>query len=83
MGAYLAFTGPRNLGRYPDRARSPYRLPWPAGVAHICAQGNRGVVSHRGAEEFAYDFSMPVGSPVCAARAGIVTKVRVSRDGRS
>ena len=81
-GTYLIFTGPRNLERYPARVSSPYRLPWPGGTTRFCAQSNRGIVSHRGAEEYAYDFSMPVGSLVCAARAGTVSKVEVSRDGR-
>lgn len=33
------------------------------------------MVSHRGRDEFAYDFAMPVGSDVCAARGGKVTRV--------
>jgi murein DD-endopeptidase MepM/ murein hydrolase activator NlpD len=78
---FLLFTGPRNLDRYPPSAASPYRLPWPAGVKYLCVQGNRAVVSHRGRDEFAYDFAMPVGSDVCAARAGIVSRVVVTNDG--
>jgi hypothetical protein len=79
--AYLLFTGPRDLSLYPLAADSPYRLPWPAGESHLCVQGNRGVVSHRGFEEFAYDFTMPVGSDVLAARGGVVRRVDVSHDG--
>jgi murein DD-endopeptidase MepM/ murein hydrolase activator NlpD len=79
--AYLAFTGPRDTDLYPPRGQSPYRLPWPAGVTRLCVQSNRGVVSHRGPEEFAYDFAMPVGSDVCAARAGTVVQVVVEHDG--
>lgn len=75
LGAYVRFTGPRQGVRYPDKASSSYRLPWPAGEAHLCIQGNRAVVSHRGAEEFAWDFVMPVGTPVLAMRGGRVTKV--------
>jgi murein DD-endopeptidase MepM/ murein hydrolase activator NlpD len=81
LATYLLFTGPHNLDRYPPSESSPYRLPWPAGVTHFCCQSNRGIVSHRGWEEFAYDFKMPVGSPVCAARAGQVARVEVSHDG--
>jgi len=44
-------------------------------------QGNRGVVSHRTWEEFAYDFKMPVGTDVCAARGGFVAFADVSHDG--
>jgi murein DD-endopeptidase MepM/ murein hydrolase activator NlpD len=39
------------------------------------------VVSHRDREQFAYDFSMPVGSDICAARGGEVIKVVADRDG--
>ena len=68
--------GPRPEVTYPDPATSPYRLPWPAGVERVCAQGNRGVVSHyEGRGEFSWDFAMPVGSPVCAAREGVVERV--------
>jgi murein DD-endopeptidase MepM/ murein hydrolase activator NlpD len=79
--AYHLFTGPHNLDRYRSPETSLYRLPWPAGVTRFCCQSNRGIVSHRGWEEFAYDFKMPVGSPVCAARAGIVAWIDVSHDG--
>ncbi|MCC6143250.1 MAG: M23 family metallopeptidase [Candidatus Hydrogenedentes bacterium] len=78
---YILFTGPHDLDRYPDPAASPYLLPWPGGVTWLCIQSNRGVVSHRGREEFAYDFKMPEGSPVVAARAGKVIRVEESRDG--
>ena len=79
--AYLLFTGPRHLDRYPPREGSPYRLPWPAGQTKFCGQSNRGIVSHRGWEEFAYDFNMPVGSDVCAARGGAVIRVVIHHDG--
>jgi murein DD-endopeptidase MepM/ murein hydrolase activator NlpD len=78
---FVLFTGPRHLDLYPDSASSPYKLPWPSGVRYICCQSNRGIVSHRGAEEFAYDFAMPVGSDVCAARGGVVSRIDVSHDG--
>jgi murein DD-endopeptidase MepM/ murein hydrolase activator NlpD len=81
IGAYLLFTGPRHLDRYPPRETSPYRLPWPAGLTRLCSQSNRGVVSHRGWGEYAYDFNMPVGSDVCAARGGVVTRVIVRHEG--
>jgi murein DD-endopeptidase MepM/ murein hydrolase activator NlpD len=74
--------GADTSARYPARATSPYLLPWPAGIAYLCAQGNRGVVSHKGAGQYAYDFAMPVGSDVCAARAGVVNKIIVRHDGQ-
>lgn len=67
-------TGPENLDDYPKQAGSPYQLPWAAGVERICVQGNRGFVSHHGGGRFAWDFAMPVGSKVCAARAGTVVR---------
>jgi hypothetical protein len=78
---FLVRTGPRDLSLYPNPASSPYRLPWSAGITRLCIQGNRAVVSHREDGEFAYDFAMPVGSDVCAARAGVVIEVEMSNDG--
>jgi hypothetical protein len=80
---HYVFTGPADLSIYPPRETSPYRLPFVAGVRRWCVQGNRGAYSHHGWQEFAWDFAMPVGSDVCAARAGIVTRVEVSYDGHS
>jgi murein DD-endopeptidase MepM/ murein hydrolase activator NlpD len=55
-----------------------YALPFRAGEAHRIIQGNLGKFSHfQGSEnEYAVDFDAPVGTIVCAARAGIVTGVR-------
>jgi hypothetical protein len=78
---FALFTGPRDLSRYPPPTTSPYRLPWTPGVTRLCVQGNRAVVSHRGWDELAYDFAMPVGSEVRAARAGVVVRVVVEHDG--
>jgi hypothetical protein len=78
---FFVFTGPHDFGRYPEAAKSRYRLPWTGGVTRLCIQGNRAIVSHRDGEEFAYDFAMPVGSDVCAARAGTVVEIDVEHDG--
>jgi hypothetical protein len=78
---YRVHTGPADLTGYPAASSSPYRLPWPSGVTRSCIQGNRGIVSHRGAEEYAYDFVMPIGSVFCAARAGTVVQVVDEHDG--
>ena len=83
IALYLLLTGPRDLDAYPPQATSPYRLPWPAGVTRFCIQGNRAVVSHREpSREIAWDFVMPVGSDVLAARGGRVTRVVVTNDAR-
>jgi len=78
---YWFATGPTNLDQYPPAATSPYHLPFPADKTYLCVQSNRGVVSHRGWEQFAYDFAMPLGSDICAARAGEVIDVVVRHDG--
>lgn len=76
------FTGPEEPSAYPDRATSPYRLPWPGGERRLCVQGNRGIVSHRAADgEHAWDFAMPVGSTIVAARGGRVVRVVEHHDG--
>jgi len=81
IGVYWIATGPQHLEQYPSASASPYRLPYPADKTWLCVQSNRGVVSHRGWEQFAYDFAMPVGSDICAARAGEVVKVVAGHDG--
>lgn len=65
------------------RARSPYLLPWRGGSSRLCVQGNCGVVSHFKGEwdQHSFDFAMPVGTPVLAARAGVVVDVDVSHHG--
>ncbi len=49
-----------------------YVLPFPKGPARRVLQGYNGRYGHQGMAEFAYDFQMPIGSPVIAARAGEV-----------
>jgi len=81
VALYCVATGPTNFSQYPPAESSPYRLPWAAGKTFRCCQSNRGIVSHRGWEQFAYDFDMPVGTEVCAARGGKVIKVVMEHDG--
>lgn len=66
-----------DCGIYPDQTASPYVLPYPAGAEHLVwrttshyTPGNRGVGL------YAIDFQMPIGSPVAAARSGVVIAVR-------
>ena len=79
--AYLIFTGPRDLAQFPPPETSPYRLPWPGGVRYLCVQSVRGIVSHRGRSQFGYDFYMPIGSDISAARAGTVVRVVTHHEG--
>ncbi len=57
--------------RHDDDAR--YRMPFGGGVPRELSQGANGKFSHRG--EYAFDFPMPIGTPVLTAREGIVVKV--------
>ncbi|HNZ48486.1 MAG TPA: M23 family metallopeptidase [Candidatus Hydrogenedentes bacterium] len=60
---------------FPDPENSPYCLPWEAGKSYWCIQGVGGIVSHHGSSRYAYDFYMPEGTEVRAAREGKVVKV--------
>jgi murein DD-endopeptidase MepM/ murein hydrolase activator NlpD len=86
VGALLALSlvgcpyGPRELDRYPASETSPYLLPYATGTRSLCVQGNNGVVSHNGGGEFAYDFLMPTGTSIHAAREGVVIAVRDDSD---
>jgi murein DD-endopeptidase MepM/ murein hydrolase activator NlpD len=64
-------------GPYPDQATSPYVLPYPVGDTHRVFQGNCSNISHLPDTiyQYAYDFSMTMGSPVVAAAPGRVVKV--------
>jgi len=57
-----------------------YRLPYADDATFPIIQGYRAKLSHRGAEQFTLDFGMPVGTPVHAAREGIVALVEDSHD---
>lgn len=55
-----------------------YRLPWPCGEDFVVTQGNDGDEcgirgNHTGIEKYAWDFGLPMRTPVLAARAGVVT----------
>lgn len=71
---YRYFRGHRG-GRHNDAL---YLLPYRAGEAYPLSQGNRGKFSHGvgTADEYAFDFTMPVGTTICAARDGVVAGVR-------
>jgi murein DD-endopeptidase MepM/ murein hydrolase activator NlpD len=57
-----------------------YRLPYGDDVSFPIIQGYGAKLSHRGAERFTLDFGMPVGTPVHAARDGLVVLVEDSHD---
>lgn len=55
-----------------------YRLPYAAGASFPVLQGYGSRFSHTGLEEFAVDFGMPEGTPVHAARGGVVARLEES-----
>jgi len=55
-----------------------YSLPYAPGRSYRVLQGYGSRFSHKGLEEFAVDFDMPEGTPVHAARGGIVARVEES-----
>ena len=57
-----------------------YRLPYGDEVSFPIIQAYGAKLSHRGAERFTLDFGMPAGTPVHAARDGVVVLVEDSHD---
>jgi murein DD-endopeptidase MepM/ murein hydrolase activator NlpD len=55
-----------------------YRLPYGDDVSFPIIQGYDAKLSHRGVEQHTLDFGMPVGTPVHAARDGVVVLVEDS-----
>lgn len=51
-----------------------YALPYATGRSYRVLQGYGSRFSHKGLEEFAVDFDMPEGTPVHAARGGVVAR---------
>lgn len=51
-------------------------LPLPAGLAAPVSQGNQQGPTHEGDNAWAWDFAVPVGTPVHAAASGVVVEVR-------
>ena len=57
-------------------AQIVYSLPFTRGMRFEVTQGHNGSFSHNGTGAFAVDFAMPVGTPVRAARGGLVAWIR-------
>ncbi len=59
--------------QFPDPKTSPYVLPFPVGETHDIFQSYNNKQGHK--NRLAYDFSMPLGSPITASRGGIVIAI--------
>ena len=71
-------TGALPTPTLPPASPDVYRLPWSCGHVYAVTQGNHGdecgqLGNHLGVEEFAWDFGLPLRTPVLAARGGVVT----------
>ena len=56
--------------------RTRVRVPFPDGAAYLISQGAHGYFSHNGDSAHALDFACPVGTPIAAARSGVVIAAR-------
>lgn len=82
MSASLMQLGAQNahLTHLPKRTKGVadssfvYELPFAFGEQHYLIQGYNGIWSHQG--DHALDFTMKQGTPVLAARSGIVTEIK-------
>ena len=57
-----------------------YSLPYAPGTTRKITQGYDGKFSHQGSNKYAIDWEMPQGTPVYAARGGLVVKVKDDSD---
>ncbi|MEV5540259.1 M23 family metallopeptidase, partial [Saccharopolyspora shandongensis] len=56
-----------------DDPTGAYRYPWEGGVSHKVTQGNNNPSgSHNGVQAWAFDFALPAGTQIRAAREGTV-----------
>lgn len=60
--------------------RIVYSLPYAAGQAFRVSQAEDGAFSHSGPERHAIDWKMPEGTPVLAARGGVVVGMKDDSD---
>jgi murein DD-endopeptidase MepM/ murein hydrolase activator NlpD len=69
--------GMSSCGPYPVQSASPYVLPFQVGQMYVVGQGNCSEGSHAPGTivQHAYDFLMPIGTPVVASREGTVLLV--------
>lgn len=83
----VAFTALAGCGKaretcsdYVDWQSSAFVLPYPVGTRHQVSQANCSLGGHQGPYKYSYDFAMPIGTTVTAARSGIVVEMRMKFD---
>jgi murein DD-endopeptidase MepM/ murein hydrolase activator NlpD len=54
----------------------PYILPFEENTLRRLGQGYNGRYSHKGWQKYSLDFGMPIGTPVCAAREGVIVDIK-------
>jgi murein DD-endopeptidase MepM/ murein hydrolase activator NlpD len=61
-------------GATPPATQSTYLYAYPFGGSdlHRLVQGVDGAFTHSGRARYAFDFEMPIGTPIVASRAGVV-----------
>jgi murein DD-endopeptidase MepM/ murein hydrolase activator NlpD len=67
-----------NCARHDDSYS--YELPYAPGKKFKVTQAYNGTFSHKGSNKYAIDWRMPEGTAVCAARAGLVVKIKDDSD---
>lgn len=81
LGLWLWLRGSIDASLYPAHDSSPYRLPYPTGTSAWVVQGNNSGKNHNGSQQFAWDFRLSCGTPVVAARKGVVLPFEDSNTG--
>jgi hypothetical protein len=64
---------PAEFGQVQQAITGGFRLPWGCNETYGCSQGNQSGFSHTGKDLYAWDFTLPRGSNVRAAKGGVVT----------
>ncbi len=81
VGYGISYTFARGnpvTARHDDRYA--YLFPFAHGTKHRLSQGFNGSFSHYGENQYAVDFEMPIGTPIYAARGGVVAEVKEDSD---
>ena len=77
--AIQAADAPIDCSAFPDHGSSPYVLPYSIGESYLVTNTTGHYIrANGGVGLYAIDFAMPIGTPIHAAREGVVVAVRDS-----